>query len=28
VVTKQNGQPVPDDVTVKALGRTLPPASH
>ena len=28
VVTKQNGQPVPDDVTVKALGRTLPSASH
>ena len=28
VVTKQNGQPVPDDVTVKALGRTLAPASH
>ncbi|PYU87103.1 MAG: hypothetical protein DMG51_03375 [Acidobacteria bacterium] len=28
VVTKQNGQPVPDDVTVRALGRTLPPASH
>jgi len=28
VVTKHNGQPVPDDVTVKALGRTLPPASH
>jgi aryl-phospho-beta-D-glucosidase BglC (GH1 family) len=28
VVTKQNGQPVPDEVTVKALGRTMPPASH
>ncbi len=28
VVTKQNGQPVPNDVTVKALGRTLPSASH
>jgi len=28
VVTKQNGQPMPDEVTVKALGRTMPPASH
>ena len=28
VVTKQNGQPVPDEVTVKALGRTMPPASR
>jgi len=28
VVTKQNGRPVPDEVTVKALGRTMPPASH
>jgi endoglucanase len=25
VVTKQNGQPTPDDITVKALGRTGPP---
>jgi len=28
VVTKQNGQPMPDEVTVKALGRTMPPASR
>ncbi len=29
VVTKQEGHPaVPDEVTVKALGRTMPPASH
>jgi len=26
VVTRQNGQPVPDEVTVKALGRTMPQA--
>ena len=25
VVTKQNGQPSPDEMTVKALGRTVPP---
>jgi endoglucanase len=25
VVTKQNGQPSPDEITVKALGRTVPP---
>jgi len=24
VVTKQNGVPVPDEMTVKALGRTMP----
>ncbi len=28
VVRKQDGQPVPDEVTVKALGRIMPPASH
>jgi aryl-phospho-beta-D-glucosidase BglC (GH1 family) len=28
VVTKQNGQAVPDEVTVKALGRTMPAASR
>jgi aryl-phospho-beta-D-glucosidase BglC (GH1 family) len=28
VVTRQNGQPVPDEVTVKALGRAMPPLSH
>jgi endoglucanase len=28
VVTKQNGRPVPDEVTVKALGRTMPPVSR
>jgi endoglucanase len=28
VVTKQNGQTVPDELTVKALGRTMTPASH
>jgi len=28
VVTKQNGQPMPDEATVKALGRTMPPASR
>jgi aryl-phospho-beta-D-glucosidase BglC (GH1 family) len=28
VVTKQNEQPVPDEVTVKALGRTMPPVSR
>lgn len=26
VVTKPNGQPIPDEVTVKALGRTMPSA--
>jgi len=25
VVTKQNGVPVPDEITVKALGMTMPP---
>ena len=25
VVTRQNGQPSPDEITVKALGRTVPP---
>jgi endoglucanase len=24
IVTKENGQPQPDEVTVKALGRTMP----
>ena len=28
VVTKQNGLPVPDEITVKALGRSMPPASR
>jgi hypothetical protein len=27
VVTKQDGRPVPDELTVKALGRTMPTAS-
>jgi hypothetical protein len=25
IVTKENGQPQPDEITVKALGRTMPP---
>ncbi len=28
VVTKQYGVPVPDELTVKALGMSMPPASH
>jgi len=28
VVTKENGQPVVDEITVKALGRTMPTPSH
>src|SRR5438876_544138 len=28
VVTKENGKPVPDELTVKALGRTMPKAVH
>ena len=28
VVTKPNGQPIPDEITVKALGRTMPPQAH
>jgi endoglucanase len=28
VVTKENGQPVVDEITVNALGRTMPAASH
>jgi endoglucanase len=28
VVVKENGQPTPDAVTIKALGRTLPPGVH
>jgi aryl-phospho-beta-D-glucosidase BglC (GH1 family) len=28
VVTKQNGQPVPDELTIKALGRTFPATRH
>jgi aryl-phospho-beta-D-glucosidase BglC (GH1 family) len=28
VVTKQNGQPVPDELTIKALGRTFPATTH
>jgi aryl-phospho-beta-D-glucosidase BglC (GH1 family) len=28
VVTKENGQPLPDELTVKALGRTMPPHAH
>jgi hypothetical protein len=28
VVTKQNEQPAPDEVTVKALGRIMPPVSR
>jgi len=28
VVTKENGKPIPDELTVKALGRTVPKAIH
>jgi endoglucanase len=28
VVTRQNGQPLADEITVKALGRTMPPRPH
>jgi endoglucanase len=28
VVLKQNGQPAPDEITIKALGRTVPAGAH